>query len=187
VADGLPDFSPAALSRLVAGMTTDEVEAIVGRFHRPNMHDGREYWAWIGEGGMLRAFFKGPDKTLTAAVLDVPEEQRRLDLGPDARRRLRQATIMQTWYCVPCRQRYRQPQTGRAVVCPACGGPCERPSLGIRVPAPRYVKAWDRFWPQYRAEAALLDAYGRGEELGPLRLELLGLTLPRRRRTRRCT
>ncbi len=29
--DGLPDLSPAALSWLVAGMTTDEVEAIAGR------------------------------------------------------------------------------------------------------------------------------------------------------------
>jgi hypothetical protein len=182
--DGLPDFSPAALSRLVAGMTTDEVEAIVGRFHRPNLYDGREYWAWIGEGGMLRAFFKWPGKTLTAAVLDVPEEQRPLDLGPDARRRLRQATIMQTWYCVPCRQRYHQPQSGRAILCAACGGACERPVGGIRVPAPRYVKAWDGFWAQYRAEKALLDAYGSGEERGLVVLELFGLTLPRRRRTR---
>ncbi|MGL4553810.1 MAG: hypothetical protein ACRC33_21820, partial [Gemmataceae bacterium] len=131
--------------------------------------------------------FNGPGKTLTAAVLDVPEAQRPLDLGPDARRRLRQATIMQTWYCVPCRHRYRQPQSGRAVVCGACGGSCERPVSGIRVPAPRYAKAWDRFWPQYRAEKALLDAYGSGEERGPVVLELFGLTLPRRRRTRRCT
>ena len=58
---------------------------------------------------------------------------------------------------------------------------------GTRVPAPRYVKAWDRFRPQYRAEAALLDAYGSGEMQGPLALELFGVTLPRRRRTRRCT
>jgi hypothetical protein len=183
--DGLPDFSPAALSRLVAGMTTDEVEAIVGRFHRPNLHKGREYFAWIGEGGMLRVFFKGPGKTLSAAVLDVPEEQRPLDLGSDARRRIRQATIIQTWYCVPCRQRYRQPQSGRAVMCAGCGGPCERPVSSIRVPAPRYAQAWDKFWVQYRAESAALDAYGRGEEQGPMRLELFGLTLPKRRRTRR--
>jgi hypothetical protein len=69
--DSLPDLSPAALSRLVAGMTTDEVEAIVGRFHRPNLHDGRVYFAWIGEWGMLRAFFNGPRRTLSGAVLDV--------------------------------------------------------------------------------------------------------------------
>ena len=86
---GFPDFSPAALGRLVAGMTTDEVEAIVGRFHRPNLHEGREYFAWIGVGGMLRAFFDGPGRTLSAAVLDVPEAQRPLDLGPDPRRRAR--------------------------------------------------------------------------------------------------
>ncbi len=185
--DDRPDLSPAALGRLVAGMTPDEVEAIVGRFHHPNLHDGREYWAWIGAGGMLRAFFKGPGKTLSAAVLDVPEEQRPLDLGPDARRRVRQATIMQTWYCVPCRRRHRQPQSGRPVTCAACGGECERPAAGIRVPAPRYAQAWDRFWVQYRAEAALLDAYGRGEEQGPVQLKLFGLMLPKRRRTRRCT
>ncbi len=182
-----PDFSPAALSRLVAGMTLDEAEEIVGRFHRPNLHGGREYWAWIGEGGMLRAFFKGPGKTLTDAVLDVPEEQRPLDLGPNARRRLRQATILQTWYCVPCRERYRQPLSGRAVVCAACGGPCEPPVYGVRVPSPRYARAWERFWPRYREERALFDAYGLGKLQGPVVLELFGITLPRRRRTRRFT
>ncbi|WP_088260276.1 hypothetical protein [Fimbriiglobus ruber] len=181
--DGLPDLSPAALGRLVAGMTTNQVEAIVGRFHRPNLHDGREYFAWIGAGGMLRAFFQGPGRTLSAAVLDVPEERRPLDLGPDARRRLRQATIMQTWHCVPCRRRHRQPQSGRPVTCAVCGGECERPTAGIRVPSPRYAVAWDRFWSQYRTEVALLDAYGRGEVEGPVRLELIGLTLSRRRCT----
>jgi hypothetical protein len=187
VDDGRPDLSPAALSQLVAGMTPDEVEAVVGRFHRPNLYEGREYWAWIGWGGMLRAFFQGPGKMLSAAVLDVPEEQRHLDLGLDARRRLRQATIPQTWHCVPCRRRYELAQSGRPILCTACGGECERPMAGVRAPHPRYAGAWDRFWVQYRTEAALLDAYGRGEERGPLRLELLGLTLPRRRRTRRCT
>ena len=49
--DSLPDLSPTVLSRLVAGMTTDEVEAVVGRFHRPKLYEGREYFAWIGEGG----------------------------------------------------------------------------------------------------------------------------------------
>jgi len=118
-------------------MTTDEVEAIVGPFLRPNLRNGREFFAWIGEGGMLRASFKGPGKTLSVAVLDVAEEQRPLDLGPDARRRVRQATIIQTCYCVPCRQRYQQPQSGRAVMCAACGGACERPVAGIRVPGGR--------------------------------------------------
>jgi hypothetical protein len=144
--DNLPDLRPAALSRLVAGMTTDEVEAIVGRFHRPNLHEGREYFAWIGEGGMLRAFFNGPNRTLSAAVLDTAEEQRPLDLGPDLRRRKRQSTIMQTWYCVPCRQRYRQPQSGRAVICAVCAGACERAIKSIRVPSPKHTKAWDKFW-----------------------------------------
>jgi hypothetical protein len=74
--DELPDMGPAALGRLVVGMTTDQVEAIVGRFHRPNLYDGRRYYAWIGEQWMLRAFFDGPGGTLSAAVLDVPEEQR---------------------------------------------------------------------------------------------------------------
>lgn len=177
-----PDFSPAALSRLVAGMTPDEVEAIVGRFHRPNLHEGRPYYAWIGSDGMLRAFFKGPGGTLSGAVLDVAEAQRSLDLGPNHRRRLRQATILRTHYCVPCRQRYRQPQSGRPVLCVECGSECEQASLGIRVPAPRYAKAWDRFWAQYRAEKALLDAYGNDVVSGPITLELFGIRLPRRRK-----
>jgi hypothetical protein len=150
--DGLPDFTPPALGRLVAGMTTDEVEAIVGRFHRPNLHEGRPYFAWIGEGGMLRAFFNGPDGTLSAAVLDVPEERRPLDLEGDLRRRMRRATIMKTWYCVPCRVRYRQPHSGSAVICTACNGTCEGVVFGIRVPSPKHTKAWDRFWVQYCAE-----------------------------------
>ncbi len=110
--ESLPDLSPGALSRLVVGMTTDEVEAIVGHFLRPNLYEGREYFTWIGNDGMLRAFFNGPDRTLSVAVLDTAEEQRQLDLGSDFWRRKRQSTIMQAWYCIPCRQRYRQPQSG---------------------------------------------------------------------------
>jgi DNA-directed RNA polymerase subunit RPC12/RpoP len=185
--DSLPDLSPAALSRLVAGMTSDEVEAIVGRFHRPNLHEGREYFAWIGEGGMLRAFFDGPGRSLSRAALDTAEEQRSLDLGPNSRRRARQATIMQTWYCVPCRQRYRQPQTGRAVTCAECGVACERVIPSIRVPSPKHAKAWDRFWVQYRVEKELLDAYGRGKLRKAVRLELFDIDLPKRRRINRST
>jgi hypothetical protein len=185
--ESLPDLSPDALSRLVAGMTTEEVEAIVGRFHRPNLYDGREYFAWIGDVGMLRAFFKGKGYTLSGAVLDTAEEQRPLDLGPDLRRRKRQSTIVQTWYCVPCRQRYRQPQTGQAVICAMCGSPCERAIKSIRVPSPKHAKAWDKFWVQYRAEMELLDAYGRGELREAVKLELFDVKLPKRRRTNSCT
>jgi hypothetical protein len=180
--ESLPDLSPTALNRLVAGMTTDEVEAIVGCFHGPNLYEGREYCAWIGEGAMLRAFFDGPGRTLSAAVLDTAEEQRSLDLGPDPCRRTRQATIIQTWYCVPCRQRYQQPQSGRAAICAVCSGACERPVGGIRVPSPKHSKAWNKFWVQYQAEKALLDAYGRGELREAVKLELLNIELPKRRR-----
>jgi hypothetical protein len=148
--DSLPDLSPTALSRLVAGMTTDDVEAVVGHFHRPNLHEGHPYFAWIGEGAMLRAFFKGAGGTLSAAILDVPDEQRVLDLGTDPSRRLQRSTIMQTWYCIPGRQRRRQPQSGRLVVCAACNGACEQVVSGIRVPSPKHTKAWDKFWGQYR-------------------------------------
>jgi hypothetical protein len=34
---------------------------------------------------MLRAFFDGPDRTLSRAVLDVPDEPRTLDLGGSGR------------------------------------------------------------------------------------------------------
>jgi hypothetical protein len=162
-------------------MTTDEVEAIVGRFHRPNLYEGREYFAWIGEGGMLRAFFNGPGRSLSGAVLDTADEQRSLDLGPDPRRRKRQATIMQTWYCVPCRQRYRQPQSGRVVICAVCSGACERPVTGIRVPSPKHAKAWDKFWVQYRAERELLDPHGRRELREAVKLQLFNIELPKRR------
>jgi hypothetical protein len=185
--DSLPDLSPAALSRLVSGMTTDEVEAIVGRFHRPNLHEGREYFAWIGEGSMLRAFFNGPGGTLSGAVLDSVGEHRPLNLGSDFRGRKRQSTIMQTWYCVPCRERYRQPQSGRPVICAVCGGPCERAIKSIRVPSPKHAKAWDKFWVQYRAEMELLDAYGRGELCEAVKLELFDIKLRKRRRNSHST
>lgn len=185
--DCLPDLSPAALSQLVAGMSMDQVEAIVGRYHRPNRHQNREYFAWIGEGGMLRAFFHGPGQTLSAAVLDVPEEQRSLDLGPNFRRRKQRSTIMQTWYCLPCRQKYRHPQSGRAVICAVCGGVCERPVTGIRIPSPKHARAWDKFWLQYRAEKQLIDAYARGEVREAVNLDLFKLVLPKRRRIRPCT
>ena len=190
VNDGLPDLSPAALGRLVAGMTTEQVEAIVGRYHRPNLHQGRPYFAWIGEGAMLRAFFDGPGGTLSRAVLDVPEEHRALDLSEHRRRRRWRCTIIQTWYCVPCRKQYRHSQSGRAVVCPTCRGPCERVSSGIRVPSPKRMKAWDEFWEQYGAEKSLLDAYLRGELREAVKLELFNIKLPKSswpRRTRRCT
>ena len=64
-----PDLSPGALCHLVAGMTADEVETVIGRSIRPNLHEGRRYYAWIGIGAMLRAFFDGPDNTLSAQVL----------------------------------------------------------------------------------------------------------------------
>jgi hypothetical protein len=136
---------------------------------------------------MLRASFNGPGGTLSAAVLDVPEEQRALDLGPGIRRRMRRATIMQTWYCVPCRKRYRQPQSGSPVVCASCGEECERVVSGVRVPSPQHSKAWDRFWQQYRTEKDLLDAYGRGEIREAVKLELFNIELPRQRRPKRRT
>jgi hypothetical protein len=77
----LPDLSPAALSRLTAGMTPAQVETAIGPYHRPNLYHGRRYYAWIGHRAMLRAFFNGPGGTLSATVLDVPEEQRALNLS----------------------------------------------------------------------------------------------------------
>jgi hypothetical protein len=85
----LPDLAPTALGRLVAGMTTKKVEAVIGRYHRPNLYHGRRYYAWIGNGAMSRAFFDGPGGTLSKAILDVAEEQRVLDLRGDVRRRIK--------------------------------------------------------------------------------------------------
>jgi len=93
---------------------------------------------------------------------------------------------MQTWYCVPCRKRYRQPQAGRPVVCPTCRRPCER-TLGFRVPSPKRIKAWDTFWDKYRAERELVDAYGRGEIRHAIQLELFDVKLPKRRQRKRRT
>lgn len=182
--ESLPDLSAAALGRLTAGLTLEQVEAIIGHYHRPNLHQGRSYYAWIGEGAMLRAFFEGPGGAFSRAVLDVHEEQRVLDLGGNRRQRMKRCTITQTWNCVSCRRQYRQSQSGRAVICPMCSGSCERVVSGIRVPSPRRVRAWDEFWEQYRVEKSLLDAYARGELREAVKLKLFNIELPKSRRPR---
>jgi hypothetical protein len=185
--DNLPDLSPTALGRLVAGMTAEEMEAVLGPYHRPNLYQGRSYFAWIGEGAILRAFFDGPGGMLSGAVLDVPEAQRILDLGGDRRRRMTRCTINQTWVCISCRKSYRRPQSGMALACPICHGSFERiPPPGIRVPPPKSIKAWDEFWAKYKAEKSLLDAYESGELREKVKLELFNIQLnPPRRRTKR--
>jgi hypothetical protein len=172
----LPDLSPAALASLVAGMTTKEVEAAVGCYHRPNVFQGRRYYVWIGSGGMLRAFFNGPNGTLSTAILDVPEEQRVLNLNGNLRRRIKNCTINRVWYCIACRKRYR----GSALpplACPICHEACEHVALGIAVPPPKRVKLWDRFWVKYKAERSLVDAYALGQLRENVKLEILGMDL----------
>jgi hypothetical protein len=62
-------------------MTPAQIETVLGPYFRPNVNQGRTFFASIGEGAMLRAFFDGTGGTLARAVLDVPEQQRVLDLG----------------------------------------------------------------------------------------------------------
>jgi hypothetical protein len=69
---GLANLSLTNLRKLTAGMTRRQVEDIVGPYHRPNVYRGRRYYAWIGKGAMLRAWFNGPHKTLSVAVVDWP-------------------------------------------------------------------------------------------------------------------
>src|SRR5437762_6686885 len=99
-----PNLDPTALGRLVEGMTLREVEAVVGRCHRPNLYEGRRYYAWIGDGGMLRAFFEGADGTLSRLVLDVAEEHRVLTLRGNLRQRISNCTVIRTWNCIKCRK-----------------------------------------------------------------------------------
>ena len=77
----LPDLSPGALSRLVVGMTTDEVEAVIGRYRRPNLHQGRRHYAWMRPGGMLRAFFTDPTAPFRARCSMFPRSSGMLDLA----------------------------------------------------------------------------------------------------------
>jgi hypothetical protein len=158
----LPNLAPSALGCLVEGMTTKEVEAVVGRYHRPNLYEGDRYYAWIGDGGMLRAFFEGPTGTLSRAVLDVAEEQRVLALLGNLRQRIKNCTIIRTWNCIRCRRRFRCSALP-PLVCPTCDEVCEHVPFGIKVPSPRRTKAWDEFWTQYKAERDLLDTYTAGE------------------------
>jgi len=193
VDEKLPNLTPAALGRLAAGMSTGEVEAVIGRFHRPNRYRGRPYYAWIGDGAMLRAFFDGPGGTLSKALLDVAEEHRVLDLRGDVRRRIKRCTINRVWSCISCRKSYRRSAVP-AFVCPICHQQCQRVPPGIRVPTPKRVKAWNEFWTQYKAEKSLLDTYSRGELREKVKLEIFDIELKgklrtkrRRRRTMRCT
>jgi hypothetical protein len=171
-----PDLSPNALCRLVTGMTPDEVENVVGRYHRPNLYEGRRYYAWIGEGGMLRAFFDGPDGTPSGAVLDVAEERRVLALSGNARSRLKNCTITRKWTCIPCRKLFRRPAIP-ALFCPTCGVACNRVPPGIQVPKPSRRQAWEAFWVQFKTEESLLDAYARGVLREDAKLEIMGIQL----------
>jgi hypothetical protein len=171
--EAIPDLSPTELGRLVAGMATDEVEAILGPYLRPNVYRGRRFYAWIGNGAMLRAFFHGPGEKLSAAVLDVQEGQRSLDLVGARRSRVRRCSIKRTWACVPCRKLQRRLYCDSA--CPICQSECERVPLGLKVPSPRSTNAWDRFWAQYKTEITLIDAHTRGELREDVKLEIIGL------------
>lgn len=188
-----PNLAPAALSRLVEGMTRLEVESVIGRYLRPNLYEGRRFYAWIGDGGMLRAFFEGPAGTLSRAVLDVAEEQRVLALRGSLRQRIKNCTIIRTWNCIRCRRRFRCSALP-PLVCPICHEVCEHVPSGIKVPTPRRTKAWDQFWTRYKAERALLDAYAAGELRESVKLEIIGIHLKptvsamrRRQRTKRST
>ena len=180
----LPNLAPTALCHLVEGMTPTQVEAVVGRYHRPNRYEGRRYYAWIGDGGMLRAFFDGPDDTLSKVVLDAAEEERVLDLRGSVRQRIKNCTIIRTWYCVKCRKRYRCSALPQ-LICSTCQKACEHVPFGIDVPPPRQIKVWDEFWTRYKAEMALLDAYSRGELWESVNLEILGIRLKPRGRAKR--
>jgi hypothetical protein len=189
----LPNLAPTALGRLVEGMTPREVEGVVGRYHRPNLYEGRRYYAWIGDGGMLRAFFEGPAGTLSKVILDVAEEQRILNLRGGVRQRIKTCTIIRMWNCIKCRKRFRCSALP-PLVCRNCGDRCEHVPFGIKVPTPTRTKAWDEFWTRYKAERALLDAYTAGELRESVKLEIFGIHLkPKvpakrgRRRTSRCT
>ncbi len=171
-----PDLSPDALCHLVAGMTADEVEAVIGRYIRPNLHEGRRYYAWIALGAMLRAFFEGPNNTLSAAVLNTSNEQKRLDLHGNIRRRTKSCTVYRTWFCITCRKSYRQSVIPR-FVCPICHVACEHVSQGIQVPRPSRIQAWHQFWIQYKIEKALLDQHSHGKLREDVQLEIFGLRL----------
>jgi hypothetical protein len=171
-----PDLSPGALCRIEAGMTKSQLEKVIGRYHRPNLYEGRRYYAWIGKCGMLRAFFDGPRGTLSSAVLDVPEEQRQLTLQGNVRSRRRNCTINRIWYCIPCRKRYRCSAIPE-YICPLCQNVCEAIPIGIRVPSRNRAKAWCEFWLQYLKEKTALDAYSRGELSEDTQLTILRLNL----------
>jgi hypothetical protein len=123
-----PDLSLPALVRLVAGMTKKEVEAVVGCFHRPNLYQGRRYYAWMAKGGMLRAFFDGPGGTLSQAVLHVQEGPRLLNLSGDFRARLQRCTVKRAWSGVSCRKSYRRSALP-PFVCPLSQVECDHVPL----------------------------------------------------------
>jgi hypothetical protein len=171
-----PNLAPTALGLLVEGMTKKEVEAVVGRYHRPNLCEGRRYYAWIGDGGMLRAFFEGPNGTLSKAVLDFAEEHRVLALRGHLRQRIKNCTIIRTWNCIRCRRRFRLSALP-PLVCPTCHEVCEHVPSGIKVPTPQRTKAWNDFRTLYKAERELLNAYTAGELRESVKLEIFGIHL----------
>ena len=144
------NLAPTALGRLVEGMTPREVEGVVGRYHRPNLYECRRYYAWIGDGGMLRAFFEGSAETLSKVVLDVAEEQRVLALRGSLRQRIKNCTVIRTWNCIKCRKRFRCSALP-PLACPNCGDRCEHVPSGMKVPC-QDERRLGTFWSRYKAE-----------------------------------
>ena len=81
-----------------------------------------------------------------------------------------------TWVCLPCRKSYRREDV-QSLRCPTCQEACEYVDWKIRIPSPKWSKAWVQFWTKYRAEKALLDAWHRGDLRESVQLELLKMVL----------
>lgn len=63
-----------------------------------------------------------------------------------------------TWICVRCRKTYPRKKSLVSVECPNCHTPCvDADHVYSRIPSPKEIKEWDRFWAEYEATKAAWD------------------------------
>jgi hypothetical protein len=74
-----------------------------------------------------------------------------------------------TWICVRCRKTYLRKKSFVSVECPNCHNPCvDGDRVYGRIPSPKQIKEWDRFWADYEAtKAATEEAERKRRESTP--------------------
>jgi DNA-directed RNA polymerase subunit RPC12/RpoP len=65
----------------------------------------------------------------------------------------------QTYVCLECKKSFRQTPGRGDFRCPHCKNKCIAVHYKIRIPSPKRVREWDKFWEKYLKEIRLLEDF----------------------------